>query len=338
MENYRVIKNIADGAFGSVKQAINKTTGEVVAIKKLNKKYYSWEECLELREIKVLRKTIHANIIKLKEAVRVNDELYLVFEYCDKNLFTLIKESPELEELKIKEIAKDLLVGLNELHKGGFFHRDLKPENVLIQRHCAKLADFGLAKEIRTQPPYTDYVSTRWYRAPEILLKGRRYNWQVDIFALGCIIAEMYTKVPLFPGNSELDQLNRICGLLGTPTEWLDGMRMAASINYRFPNTFAVPLAQAIPNASPEALELISMMLAWDPRLRPSAEACLNLPLFHKRNLSNLSLVDGTKDLAIPHSSSSNLLNSGFRGLNSNRNPGLRKVGAGLISNHNFRN
>src|SRR5574343_591309 len=126
MENYRVIKNIADGAFGSVKQAVNKTTGEVVAIKKLNKKYYSWEECLELREIKVLRKTVHANIIKLKEAVRVNDDLYLVFEFCDKNLFNFMKEAPELEEVKIKDISKDILLGLNELHKGGFFHRDLK--------------------------------------------------------------------------------------------------------------------------------------------------------------------------------------------------------------------
>ena len=338
MENYRVIKNIADGAFGSVKQAVNKTTGEVVAIKKLNKKYYSWEECLELREIKVLRKTVHPNIIKLKEAVRVNDDLYLVFEYCDKNLFNLMKETPELEELKIKELTKDILMGLSELHKGGFFHRDLKPENVLIQRNSAKLADFGLAKEIRSQPPYTDYVSTRWDRAPEILLKGRRYNWQVDIFALGCIIAEMYTKVPLFPGSSELDQLNRYCSLLGTPNEWVDGMRMAISINYRFPNTFGVPLAQVIPNASPEAVELVSMMLTWDPRLRPNAEACLNHPFFHKRNLSNCSVGDGIRELSIPHSSSSNLLNPGFKNLNSNRNPGLKKVWAGLITNNNFRN
>jgi protein kinase len=337
MENYKVIRNIADGAFGSVKQAVNKSTGELVAIKKLNKKYYSWEECLELREIKVLRKTVHQNIIKLKEAVRVNDDLYLVFEFCEKNLFTLLKDTPDLEEQRIKEITKDILQGLNELHKNGFFHRDLKPENVLIQRFSAKLADFGLAREIRSQPPYTDYVSTRWYRAPEILLKGRRYNWQVDIFALGCIVAEMFTKVPLFPGANELDQLGRYCSVLGTPNEWADGMRMASAINYRFPNSYGVPLNQVVFNASPEAVDLISIMLTWDPRLRPNAESCLNHPFFHKRNLSNCSIAAEDRSAAIPHSSSSNLLNPGYKPGNSNRNPALRKIGAGMISNNNFR-
>lgn len=338
MDNYKFIRNIAEGGFGSVKQAVNKTTGEIVAIKKLNKKYYSWEECLELREIKVLRKIIHPNLIKLKEAVRVNDDLYLVFEYCDTNLYTLLKESQEFEEIRIKEIVKDILLGLCELHKGGFFHRDLKPENVLIHRHTAKICDFGLAKEIRTQPPFTDYVSTRWYRAPEILLKGRRYNWQVDIFALGCIMVEMYTKVPLFPGSSELDQLSRYCSILGTPNEWAEGVRMASQINYRFPHSIGVPFEAIMPNASPEAIEFLNAILVWDPRLRPSAEMCLNHQYFHKRNLSNCSTnPDQRREQTIPHSNSGNLLNPGFKNQLANRNPGLKKVGAGLISNNNFR-
>ena len=161
MDNYKIIRNIGDGGFGCVTQAIIKSTGEIVAIKKLKQKFYSWEECLDLREIIVLRKVIHPNIVKLKEAVRVKDELYLVFEYCEQNIYTYIKENFELEEGRIKEIIKDILCGLQELHRNGFIHRDIKPENILIQNQNCKIADFGISKEIRCQPPFTDYVSTR---------------------------------------------------------------------------------------------------------------------------------------------------------------------------------
>lgn len=102
----------------------------------------------------------------------------------------------------------------------GFFHRDLKPENVLCSGVDAiKLADFGLAREIRSQPPFTDYVSTRWYRAPEILLRSVNYNSPVDLFALGCIMAELFTLRPLFPGQSDIDMLFKITGVLGTPSQ-----------------------------------------------------------------------------------------------------------------------
>ena len=102
----------------------------------------------------------------------------------------------------------------------GFFHRDLKPENLLCNgSDLVKIADFGLAREIRSRPPYTDYVSTRWYRAPEILLRSTSYSSPIDIWAVGCIAAECYTLRPLFPGSSEIDQLFKICGVLGTPTK-----------------------------------------------------------------------------------------------------------------------
>jgi serine/threonine protein kinase len=97
------------------------------------------------------------------------------------------------------------------MHKHGFFHRDLKPENLLINDGNVKICDFGLAREIRSRPPFTDYVSTRWYRAPEIILKANNYNSPVDIFALGCIMAELYLMSPLFCGSSEIDQLNKVC-------------------------------------------------------------------------------------------------------------------------------
>ena len=97
------------------------------------------------------------------------------------------------------------------MHKHGFFHRDLKPENLLVQEDLVKIADFGLAREIRSKPPYTDYVSTRWFRAPEILLRSTEYNSPVDIFACGCIMAELYTSRPLAPGQNENDQIIKLC-------------------------------------------------------------------------------------------------------------------------------
>jgi protein kinase len=108
-------------------------------------------------------------------------------------------------EQEIKSILLQTLLGLAYMHKHGFFHRDMKPENMLVKNEAVKIADFGLAREIRSRPPFTDYVSTRWYRAPEILLRSTNYNSPVDIFACGAIMAELYLLRPLFPGNNETD-------------------------------------------------------------------------------------------------------------------------------------
>lgn len=277
MERFRIIKNIGDGTFGTVSKAAIQGSNEIVAVKKMKKKFYSWEECLELREIKVLRKITHQNLVKLKEVVRANDELSLIFEFCDKNLYQLMTEVTMTEEL-IKDYLKQTLQGLVFLHKNGFFHRDLKPDNILIASGIAKIADFGLAREIRSQGPYTEYVSTRWYRAPEVLLRSRRYSWQVDIFALGCIAAELFLNRPLFPGTNEIDQLNRLCSVLGTPNDWTEGQRLASYLNYIFPQYISTPLSEIIPSASPEAIDFISSLLQWDPNLRPNAEQCLQHP------------------------------------------------------------
>jgi serine/threonine protein kinase len=277
MERFKIIKSIGDGTFGAVSKASIISSGEIVAVKKMKTKFFSWEECLELREIKVLRKITHSNIIRLKEVVRANDELNLIFEYCEKNLYQQQSEAP-LPESQIKEYIRQILQGLAHLHKNGFFHRDIKPDNILISSDTAKIADFGLAKEIRSQGPCTEYVSTRWYRAPEVLLHSRRYNWQVDIFAVGCIAAELYLNRPIFPGSSEIDQLNRLCSVLGTPNEWVEGQRLAAGLHYVFPQYISTSLNEIIQNTSSEAIEFIGMLLRWDPLQRPSAEACLQHP------------------------------------------------------------
>jgi protein kinase len=133
MDRYKIIKTVGDGSFGSVAKAINKATNEVVAIKKMKKKFYSWDEAMQLREIRSLRKLNHPNIIKLKEVIRVNDELYFVFDFLDMNVYEMIKDrTKNLPEEKIKSVMFQTFQALAYCHKHGFFHRDLKPENLLV--------------------------------------------------------------------------------------------------------------------------------------------------------------------------------------------------------------
>lgn len=170
-----------------------------------------------------MKKLNHANVVKLKEVIRENDHLYFVFEYMKENLYQLMKERNKLfPESTVRNIMYQILQGLAFIHKHGFFHRDLKPENLLCMGpELVKIADFGLAREIRSRPPYTDYVSTRWYRAPEVLLRSTSYSSPIDIWAVGCIMAEVYTLRPLFPGASEIDTIFKICQVLGTPKKAL---------------------------------------------------------------------------------------------------------------------
>ena len=130
--------------------------------------------------------------------------MHFVFEYLDLNVYQLMRERKKLfPEQMIRNIMFQSLQGLAYMHKHNYLHRDLKPENLLCYHQTVKIADFGLAKEINAKPPFTDYVSTRWYRAPEILLRAPDYNAPIDIFAMGCIMAELFTMRPLFPGQSE---------------------------------------------------------------------------------------------------------------------------------------
>lgn len=143
-----------------------------------------------------------------------------MFEYLDQNVIQIMKERKKLfSEPTIRNILYQTLQGLAYMHKNNYFHRDLKPENLLCYHQTLKIADFGLAREIDSSPPFTDYVSTRWYRAPEILLRSTNYSTPIDIFAVGAIMAELYTMRPLFPGSSEIDQIYKICQVLGTPSK-----------------------------------------------------------------------------------------------------------------------
>ena len=165
-------------------------------------------------------------------------------------------------------------------HHDGIMHRDVKHDNYLIKNDLITIADFGLARSVKSNQPRTEYVGTRWYRAPEILLHLNDYGKPMDIFALGVVMAELYTRTPLFPGINERDQLLKICSVLGKPTpeSWLEGSqsRYLAEI----PDCSPVNLKNKILNASDNAIDLISKMLSLDPKKRPTADECLHHPFF----------------------------------------------------------
>ena len=308
MEDYEILERIGGGTFADVYKAKEKTTNELVAIKILKKKYKKWEDCLELRECKSLQKLSDEslsnekglnNIVKLKRIIFIKKtgSLNLVFEYMQKDLLELMKskEPNHLTESEIKDIIYQTLLGLSHMHKYGFFHRDMKPENLLINDKIVKIADFGLAREIRSIPPYTEYVSTRYYRAPECILKSNNYNSPVDIWAVGCIMAEMYLHPkPLFYGQNEKEVLNKICSILGTPNHkiWLEGIQQANLIGIKFPNNTGTDISNIIPDASPKAIDIMKQMLKWDPNHRPTAASLLLHPFFNNENenISNLNI------------------------------------------------
>lgn len=307
MDEYETLSKIGDGTFGTVylckkqskenKEETQTTTlgttargsndkndnnqYELVAIKKMKKRYYNWDECLQLREIKALKQLNHKNIILLKEVIRENNHLFLVFEHMEENLYQLMRRQlVPFAEKTIRDIVLQILNGLAYIHKHGFFHRDIKPENLLCRNgpESIKIADFGLTREILSEPPFTDYVSTRWYRAPELLLHSTNYSPAVDIWAVGCISGELYTLRPMFPGRSEIDQIFKICQVLGSPnaTSWPDGERLASLIEFNFPNLVPLALGHFITGCSQSGINMIRVMLKWAPGERPKARDLLN--------------------------------------------------------------
>lgn len=274
---------------------------------------------MSLREIQVLKVLpIHPNIITLHDVIYGIDGQYaLVFEYAaegsledymervkkSKSLSFAVDNNPVqmnkqlLPEDQIKSIVRDVLNGLNHLHERGYFHRDIKPANLLLSANGdCKVADFTLARfQLGARPdsrPLTVYISTRWYRPPEILLHSPTYGAPVDIYATGCVAAELYTGEPLFPGSTDIDQLDRIFRGIGIPTlaTWPDGvklmeqMQLSCSVgqyNGCLRSDLPVYLAET-------TMQLMEDLLALDPNKRPSAAQALTHPYFDSRGVHAL--------------------------------------------------
>jgi len=267
--------------------------------------YDSWEDAMALPEVKCLIQLIHPNVIRLKEVLRgtAMRELYLIFELLFSDLHEMIKDrgkkKQKFEESEIRYIVRSILSGVAYIHKRGFFHRDLKPENILMQGGGAgdkpqvKITDFGLCREISSNPPYTEYISTRWYRAPECILRSRSYSYKMDIFAVGCIMAELYLMKPIFPGTSQFDQWDKICRVLGSPSpeEWPDAERLFPRVashfkGNRMPFYNKRDLSEIVPYASPEAIEALERMLMFNPKERWSAADLLKTHFFKEQEPS----------------------------------------------------
>ncbi|XP_040896760.1 cyclin-dependent kinase-like 5 isoform X2 [Toxotes jaculatrix] len=219
MNKFEVLGIVGEGAYGVVLKCRHKETNEIVAIKKFKDSEEN-EEVKEttLRELKMLRTLKQENIVELKEAFRRRGKLYLVFEYVEKNMLELLEELPNgVPTEKARSYIYQLIKAIHWCHKHDIVHRDIKPENLLISSDdVLKLCDFGFARNLSegTDANYTEYVATRWYRSPELLL-GAPYGKAVDMWSVGCILGELSDGQPLFPGESEIDQLFTIQKVLG---------------------------------------------------------------------------------------------------------------------------
>ncbi|XP_060081900.1 cyclin-dependent kinase 2-like [Ylistrum balloti] len=286
MENFQKIEKIGEGTYGVVYKARDKTTGRLVALKKIRLDAESeGVPSTAIREISLLKELDHQSVVRLLDVVHSEKKLYLVFEYLNQDLKKYMDSCPPsgLPSSLIKSYLHQLLKGVAYCHSHRVLHRDLKPQNLLIDvEGNIKLADFGLARAfgvpVRT---YTHEVVTLWYRAPEILLGSRFYSTPVDVWSLGGIFAEMITRRPLFPGDSEIDQLFRIFRTLGTPDEntW-PGVSQMPDYKSTFPKWPQQCVSNAVPNLLGDGLELLQLMLKYEPSQRISAKSALLHPYF----------------------------------------------------------
>jgi len=289
LDRYHKFEKIGEGTYGVVYKAKDRETNQIVALKKI--RLEAEDEGVPstaVREISLLKELQHENIVCLKDVVHESQKLYLVFEYLEQDLKKYMDfVGGPLDRLLVKSYMYQLLLGIAFCHSHRVLHRDLKPQNLLIDRTGSlKLADFGLARAfgvpVRT---FTHEVVTLWYRAPEILLGTRQYSTPVDIWSIACIFVEMMTTLPLFPGDSEIDQLFKIFRQLGTPGEehW-HGVTTLTDYKGSFPKWSARPLTEIRGLTDPLAIDLLDRMLKYEPSQRISAREALNHPYFHEIN------------------------------------------------------
>ncbi|KAL5738382.1 hypothetical protein ACOSP7_031143 [Xanthoceras sorbifolium] len=292
---YKILEVIGKGSYGVVCAAIDTHTGEKVAIKKINDVFEHISDSIRiLREVKLLRLLRHPDIVEIKRIMlppskREFKDIYVVFELMESDLHQVIKANDDLTREHHQFFLYQMLRALKYMHTANVYHRDLKPKNILANANCKlKVCDFGLARVAFSDTPttvfWTDYVATRWYRAPELCGSFfSKYTPAIDIWSIGCIFAEVLTGKPLFPGKSVVHQLDLITDLLGTPpSETIVGVRNEKARKYlmEMRKKPPVPFSQKFPNVDPLALRLLQRLIAFDPKDRPTAEEALADPYF----------------------------------------------------------
>ena len=284
-----VLGKLGEGSFSEVFK-IKMGNGQYYAVKKLKKRFRTLEEAQNLPEITMLRELQgHPNIIDLKNILydSTNGFLAIVLELLDMNLYEALCERKEgFDEPTAKVLVYQLLKALSYMHSKNMFHRDIKPENCMI-RHSTmelKLVDFGTARFSSFRGPYSEYIATRWYRAPECILTSGSYGPEVDVWAVGCVFYELLTNQPLFPGKHELDQISLIHALLGTPSrEILEQFSSNPNhqISFSFPYRPPQDISQIFPpDVSDITIDLIKQLLIYSPIDRITIDQALDHPCF----------------------------------------------------------
>ncbi|KAL9113372.1 MAG: hypothetical protein Q9227_002413 [Pyrenula ochraceoflavens] len=284
--SFQQLEKLGEGTYATVFKGRNRQTGELVALKEIHLDSEEGTPSTAIREISLMKELKHENIVSLHDVIHTENKLMLVFEFMDKDLKRYMDtrgERGQLDPVTIKSFMHQLLRGISFCHENRVLHRDLKPQNLLINsKGQLKLADFGLARAFGIPVnTFSNEVVTLWYRAPDVLLGSRTYNTSIDIWSAGCIMAEMYTGRPLFPGTRNDDQLIKIFRLMGTPSErtW-PGISQLPEYNPNFQSFATQNLQMIVPQIDPLGLDLLQRMLQLRPDHRCSANEALRHPWF----------------------------------------------------------
>ncbi|XP_029462718.1 mitogen-activated protein kinase 7 [Rhinatrema bivittatum] len=297
-EEYDIIETIGTGAYGVVSSARRQDTGQQVAIKKIPNAFdVVMNAKRTLRELKILKHFKHDNIIAIKDILKPTVPLsdfksvYVVLDLMESDLHQIIHSSQLLTLEHVRYFLYQLLRGLKYIHSANVLHRDLKPSNLLINENCElKIGDFGMARGLCSKPEehkyfMTEYVATRWYRAPELMLSLHEYTRAIDMWSVGCIFAEMLGRKQLFPGKNYIHQLQLIMTVLGTPSEKvihsIGADRVRAYIQ-SLPRRQPMTWESLFPTSDRKALALLGRMLRFDPRERISVPEALRHPFLSK--------------------------------------------------------
>ncbi|KAL7753867.1 mitogen activated protein kinase [Sorochytrium milnesiophthora] len=285
-EDYQLLDLIGEGAYGVVCSAIHKATGKKVAIKKITPFDHSMFALRTLREIKILRYFHHENIIGILDIIKP-ESMDKFVDLMETDMHRVIR-TQELSDDHCQYFIYQTLRALKCLHSANVLHRDLKPSNLLLNANCdLKVCDFGLARilnidqETNTAGFMTEYVATRWYRAPEIMLTFKEYTQAIDVWSVGCILAEMLSGKPIFPGRDYHHQLSLILDVLGTPSlEDFNAIKSRRARDYirSLPFKKKIPLNVLFPKANPLAIDMLERLLAFNPSKRITVDDALRHP------------------------------------------------------------
>ena len=293
LTRYELAQRLGKGAFGIVWKVIEKKSRKLKALKKCYDAFRSSEDGqATYREVMYLTEMAgHDNIVRLQQVIKGenNRDVYLVFDYMETDLYSLIRADEMhgiLQNVHKKYLIYQLLKAVKYVHSADLIHRDIKPANILVNRDChLRLCDFGMARSIALPegpaPTLTDYTATRWYRAPEVLLGGVHYDKGVDIWATGCVLAELFLHKPLFPGQSTMGQIEKIIQLSGRPIAAdVEAMNSpyASTMLEALPPTRPISLNELLPDASAESLDFVSQCVTFSPLKRTNVHNALRHP------------------------------------------------------------